>query len=225
MYTKNKKFFSKYTIESCYWAGFIAADGCIRPKISTVIIELATKDHIQLEKFKKSIEYDGNIKTNNRTTSFGISNSSKIEISGVKDWIQDLNEKFNITTNKSLTLKPPIKIKKNSHKAAFIKGYIDGDGSISCYKYKRKDRQNISSMLEIRILGTYEMLSWIKQTISEFGIINNAQVIEQNNIYKYKLSSRNSIELSNYLNKYCKLGLDRKWGKVSEYINMTKGIV
>lgn len=60
-YNVNENFFSLDTPESFYWAGFIAADGCILKNLKVLEIGLGIKDKKHLKKFKSAIKYTGNI--------------------------------------------------------------------------------------------------------------------------------------------------------------------
>lgn len=118
----NHFFFSEYNKESCYWAGFILADGYIRSqKRFSLEIKLQKQDALHLHKFKKAIQFAGVIKE--RPEYFSISVSSTQIIS-------DLANNFEIHNCKSLTCfisaKIPLKYMKD-----FIRGYFDGDGCIT----------------------------------------------------------------------------------------------
>lgn len=115
-------FFSKYTEESAYWAGFIAADGHIRSgDRKTLSIKLSSIDYEHLVKFKEAIEFSGNVHKSERGYSY-------IDISG--EWITDtLNENFNISERKTHNLQfPTLPPDLLPH---FVRGFFDGDGSIT----------------------------------------------------------------------------------------------
>ncbi|KKM14075.1 hypothetical protein LCGC14_1709790, partial [marine sediment metagenome] len=46
----NHSVFSKPNAKNCYWAGFLAADGCVVSKKTQVEVELQYKDRAHLEK-------------------------------------------------------------------------------------------------------------------------------------------------------------------------------
>lgn len=117
----NIHFFDEYTPESCYWAGFIAADGNIRSDRNCVSIHLKITDKKHLEKFAKLIDFTGTIEQD--TT------SCRISING--EWyVKKLEEKYNIIPQKTLILEPPVQIPKDllPH---YIRGYFDGDGCVT----------------------------------------------------------------------------------------------
>lgn len=140
----NDYFFSNITLLTCYYAGFIAADGNIYK--NNLTISLARKDRKILERFLTDC------KSNYLIKDFLIKN--RFEASCVtivsKQIIDDLYCNFNIIPNKSLTLQSP-NLKNKEAIDAFIIGYIDGDGSISYSKIRNE--------LQISLIGTNEMLS------------------------------------------------------------------
>lgn len=54
-YLLNKTFFRDFNELTCYWAGFIAADGCLRQNWRTLNFCLNAKDIEHLESFSKDI--------------------------------------------------------------------------------------------------------------------------------------------------------------------------
>jgi hypothetical protein len=110
-------FFSKYTPESCYWAGFIMADGCIRR--TCLHIKLANKDQAHLQKFLDCIHANYEIKGTNYST---------VDISG--PWfLADLQNNFGIGPRKTFTTTyPNIPSDMDTH---FIRGVLDGDGCVT----------------------------------------------------------------------------------------------
>ena len=153
----NHCFFNVFNNNSCYWAGFIAADGNVldynKSKLFRLSIKLSVRDMEQLKKFKD------NINSNKKISIYeGISFSKKnvlvnISISS-KYIVNDLFEKFNVCPRKSLILEPP-KNMPEEYVSHFIRGYFDGDGWI--YKDIRKKA--------IGFCGTKKMLEWIKVNI------------------------------------------------------------
>jgi hypothetical protein len=116
----NDDVFSSYTKESCYWAGFIAADGHIRRGRNTLSIKLAITDYDHLVKFKQFIGTTNEIKCNNNYCYIDITNPHIVA---------DLNTNFLIENNKTFTLRFPfVPYEMQSH---FIRGFFDGDGCIT----------------------------------------------------------------------------------------------
>ena len=126
-YKINQDYFSVPNLENSYVAGFIAADGNIHKSKNKLRIDLQIRDAEYLQNIVLLFS-DKKITTTKR-------NYRSISLWSWKI-ISDLQKNFNITPNKSLTLKPPKLEGQNA--LAFIIGNLDGDGSIII----RKDRRN-----------------------------------------------------------------------------------
>ena len=113
--------------ESMYWLGYICADGCITNNTKTrqYRLSLVSIDEDIIEKFKKFLG-DRAIYRRRKQR-----NISEIYLNS-KQLVQYL-EKLNITSKKSLTLNPNIEF--NRH---FLRGFFDGDGSITKNKKECK---------------------------------------------------------------------------------------
>lgn len=119
---------------------------------------------------------------------------------------------FNITPRKSLTLLPP-NLSDTNLIDAFICGYIDGDGSIFLYK---NNVRNIQDSLSISIVGTYEIVLWIKERFSqilgkEFGSIQKNHNSEKNT-YVYRIGQSKGVrEIFKHFYNLNVPKLKRKW--------------
>jgi hypothetical protein len=189
-YTINDSYFSSINLQNSYWAGFIAADGCITKNYIKIMISI--KDIKLLRQFKKDIEYTGPIYISKKLKRCSLEfRSSNI--------IKDLKTQWNIVEKKSLILKPPkVKLTKANF-LAYVKGYIDGDGSIYLEKNKK--------YLRISIIGTFELLNWIKEKIN----IRCSNIQKYKNIYKFRYSGKMAEYLYRKLNKLKTFKLTRKW--------------
>lgn len=201
-----ENFFSKPNLINSYWAGFIAADGCINDKRhgqKQIRIGLADKDISILKRFKRDIEFTGEVKVRKNSVNLDIT-SNKLCL--------DLKNNFNITPRKSLTLKPPKNLTKNCE-AAFIIGMIDGDGYIRSY---RKNK------LRLSLVGTYEELFFVHRFLLKLNknlIFNQLPIYKKDNVYIYELYSTKAEILLRYLYKLNIQKLNRKWDVVKKVIN------
>jgi hypothetical protein len=204
VYKINDNFFEQQNLKNSYYAGFFAADGYIKNN-KYLSCMLSIKDKIILENFLKDAESNykiGKYKSNGFDVCSFTVFSEKM--------CSDLKNMFNIVPKKSLILQEP-NIKNFEFIDSFILGYIDGDGSICLLKNK---------VLQIQIIGTKEILSWIQ---NRFGEILNEKL---NVIYKEKDKKAFQLVISNkrarkiFLHFY-KLNvqkLERKWKKnIFEY--------
>lgn len=198
----NHFFFSEYNEISCYWAGFILADGYIRTKNRfTLEIKLQKRDLNHLHKFKKDIEYMGDIKE--RKTYYSITISSS-------EIVNNLNKNFEIKNKKSLICYITNKIPKIFLKD-FIRGYFDGDGSIT---YTTTDT--------INLLGTETTVDFIRNYFHDYvGIKLRSKeipaIIKNGNIYVINYSGKSAFNCLNHLYQNSTRFLDRKYVK---YINL-----
>lgn len=221
-FSVNNNFFSNINLLNCYWAGFIAADGNIREKVNNICIGLSYKDNQHLHIFAKDCEYTGTVKIREyKNIKIGnylpkdVIKTCHIEICGNKKWVEDLKENFNITPRKSLILMPPLNL-NIEQSLAFIKGIIDGDGTI------RLDKNN---RLELSIVGTKEILDWISDIFKLVSPIkykkHNSKVRHrsdrtQKNHYTFKITGIRAWIICNKILQLNIPGLDRKWNNVEK---------
>jgi len=144
-YNCNQNFWDEVNINNSYWAGFIAADGCVRYSSGTYTlrIELNEIDIHQLEIFK--------IYTSSEYPTFKTKKKAKKEDShesimchtyvNDESWAHSLENNFGIFPRKTWSLKPP-PIKEEFF-PYWLCGFLDGDG---CYHYDK-----ITEMLSISI--------------------------------------------------------------------------
>lgn len=200
--SKDLSFFSTPNLLSSYWAGFIAADGYIdySPETHTykVSIALAIKDAHHLEQLKIHAKIESCVKYRDTF--------AKLQVQGVKQWIGDLHDNFNLPKGaKSLILKPPTNLSLDNS-LAFIKGLIDGDGTIC-----KTDRWKIG------IVGTYEMMVWVKKIFDKlFPYYNRiSNVVKHKSIYEYTVGGRRCVEIVRFLKTIDTPELERKWSKIN----------
>lgn len=158
--------------EKAYWLGFISADGCVVPPRKNgggacVKIRLHPKDRSHLEAFIHFL--NSNLEIKDRVNS-GFSEGQPcidLEINSL-EMVNDLIN-LGVVPAKSSILKPP-KINKE-FVFDYIRGYFDGDGSIS----KMKNQNGFT----FSFVGTKEMLSWIQDQI---GCNQKLEVRNENSI-------------------------------------------
>jgi hypothetical protein len=223
LYSYNENYFSDKSLQACYWAGFIAADGCITnikhgQDILKIKLNIIDKNH--LIQFKNDIEYNGIIE-NIKSCNGGMINGRQIRggesvrlgISSQKI-VNDLANIFGIYSRKTLTHEPPIGLTEKQE-FAFIIGYIDGDGSISKINAKCK------YPIIFQICGTESFLNWSLLVLKKLSNINSKiQVTKRKNnkIHNIKFSNKFAYEILKSLNQSKIFKLERKWVKVKEFI-------
>lgn len=118
-------YFSKQSKNMAYLLGMFAADGCIYEKNNTIKLTLATIDKPYLEQVRQELKAQSEIK--DYETAQGYKNSElRFSSFQIKKDLAD----YNIVPRKTYSFKFPQKLKKEYYRD-FIRGYFDGDGSIS----------------------------------------------------------------------------------------------
>lgn len=200
-YRVNDAYFDYPTLINSYWAGFIAADGCIidrRAKYGwtdKLSIELSPKDEEHLKLLSKALEYTGPIICSKH--SHGTYRQLTITS---QQLCNSLAQNFNIIPRKTKVIMPPPLT--GNFALAFIKGFIDGDGSIGEDK-----RRNNSDIVKLQLYcESVSLLQWIKQHLGT----------KDKNKQSRSLCSY-SKHVTKILRKMYKLDtpcLQRKWGLV-----------
>src|SRR5262245_47863539 len=108
-YAYNRSFFAVLNDQSAYWAGFLAADGCVHPGRKSVQVILKADDRGHLNRFARTLGYTGPITDFETTNEFAPEGTmlSRLTLCHAQEMIDDLRRHFNITRRKSLTLEPP----------------------------------------------------------------------------------------------------------------------
>lgn len=190
----NHFFFSEYTSITCYWAGFILADGYIRTKNRfTLEIKLQKKDINHLIKFKNDIGYCGKIIEKPDYVVISISSSQLVN---------DLEKNFGIKNKKSLTCEVSPDIPETMLKD-YIRGYFDGDGSIT-----------YTSIETINLLGTNRTISFIRDYFFNLGIRlrskDKPDICKNKNVFVINYSGYSAYKCLSHLYENSIRFLDRK---------------
>lgn len=161
-YYYNESFFLEKSLRSCYWAGFIAADGWITyPKHGQKVVGIRLKDSDRkhIETFSTDINGGYICEGSQPAESYGGSRCRYVQILANNDrLVEGLEGNFNITQRKSLTLEPPSNLNEDQ-KVAFAAGYIDGDGSYTWHKLSKGRAPALT------VYGSLSMVTWIAETL------------------------------------------------------------
>lgn len=198
----NKNYFSIVNQETSYWAGFLAADAYIDSKNNKIRIKLAAKDKQQLMDFKQCLNFSGVIREYTRNTNKGFNfKTVYLDLCGASQIIKDLKLNFNIDSkNKSSNLKAPFKL-ITINALAYIKGLIDGDGSIT------------KTGLRFELLTTKFIADWCINIFSDLDYRVN-QKNKTNTKLDLVVVYKQNINLLYLIKSSCYLGLDRKWSRL-----------
>lgn len=217
LYEVNDYFFDTYTPESCYWAGFLAADGGIEYNKNRITLELKKTDIEHIEKYKCALSCTANIqhltKIDKRPEfKTGIYYSVKIRFNS-KQMVKSLKENFNITSRKSKNLQFANKLLNHEYLNHYMRGLIDGDGSV------RGSKQNSTLFL----CGSKDIVETFKNVIVKKYNINESKyeiIITKNGLNRFSINNNlYNRQICDWLynNEYS--ALKRKKEKALEIIN------
>lgn len=192
------------TEEKAYWLGFLYADGCVHNK--RLSLELQEKDLSHLKLFKDSISSTHPITYLKPREKFPGSYSKpayRFRISS-PELSKDLAS-HGMTPNKTFTATFPVLPNNLTHH--FIRGLLDGDGSVHFNKEKNSKF--------VYFLGTEDI---IQNVIINIGINKNYQPYAK--IFRVKYGSLKHIKyLYKYLYKDASVFLNRKKNIMENIIN------
>ena len=152
---RNENYFSTIDNEDkAYWLGFLAADGCVHGHYC--ILTLQKKDREQIEKFRDTLGITTiQIRDYSQITRTGKKCDYSTLSIGCKQLTDDL-KKHGVIERKSLILQPP-QI-SDDFIYDWIRGYFDGDGSIS---YSQKNNR-----WQCNCISTKEILEWMQEKLN-----------------------------------------------------------
>jgi len=225
MYTCNSDFFKIIDNEyNAYWLGFLMADGCVleyrnrktnKLKAMGLQLSLSTVDRLHIENFINDIGSNTIIKDNKIMCKDTECYSSKVTICNT-EMCRDLIN-LNCTPRKSLTLKYPIDLVPKEFEHDFIRGYFDGDGSISYSEnmqyYKERQKEYLTKNFYVNILGTENFLNYLIYILNNNGIKSTLKHYKSNAFEIRITSVENLNKFYNYIYKDVNRYLDRKYLK------------
>ena len=204
VYNINDMYFSVQSPNMAYLLGFIAADGCIYEKTNVIKIALSSTDNSFLLKIKEELQSESPIMHYQTKDGYNVS-ELKFSSFQIKKDLAD----YNIIPRKTYNFKFPMKLKKEYYKD-FIRGYFDGDGSVSTAGKEAIRWQLISHEKDI--------LNHILNYFEEFGIPKVSIYTDHNNNYYIQYSTtatKHIYDILYYDNCFC---LDRKYNKYRDLL-------
>lgn len=218
--------FFKYidTEVQAYLLGFYTADGSIDEKRKTFRVELAIKDKDQIYMIKDIISPDARIYQNppkdftgprgkivHTNGSIGVDITSADLCRDLVDWGIGYGK-----TYKEIHI-PTIKLELIRH---FIRGFFDGDGTVSgsiCREKGKKDRfRYYVSMVSKKST----LLLDIQKFFAENNIKINLNYIKRDNMYRLITTSKKEVEkIYHLLYNDSYFYLQRKYEKLNHYVN------
>lgn len=205
---KNEKYFQTESHNMAWLLGFLASDGTVDSKRNRIKIGLARKDEEILEKIRQEVQIENQLSYYTTNKGYDV-----VELVWVCAQHKDDLENYSIVPKKSLILKPPYNLSEK-YWMDYIRGYFDGDGSIS-----RSSDGNI----RFQIGGaSREIIEWIVEVLSKNCSIHKANISVDNRhkhlYYYFQYCTKASKEIYKKLYVSDSLYLQRKYDKFSSII-------
>lgn len=200
------------TEEKAYWLGFMYADGYIvnneeKYGEDAFGLTLAEDSLDSIEKFKTSLKATNPIRYDD---SKHIGQKQVKLVCCSQKTVNDLIDK-GVLKQKSLVLKPPTKVPLEliHH---FIRGFFDGDGSLT--KYEHKNSTYIS--FGINFTTTYSMAQWL-QNIFQMGNVF-PEKRRQATWYYSVGGNQQVLKICHYMYDDATIWMDRKYNRYKELL-------
>lgn len=185
--------------EKAYWLGFIDADGCMADK-TRIQMMLKASDAGHLEKMKKFLKWNGDIKIRHRQTAMGHFSRCEL-IFRCKPMFEDLLA-LGCHPNKTGNLSfPTEKQVPKDFLIPFIRGYIDGNGSFGKLTRGNHDYPRFS------FCGTYD---FVNSTVDTMGWKRNKIRVRDNGLAMIEWQGKYAKEYAHQLYDGATIYLDRK---------------
>lgn len=213
----NETLFDKIdTEEKAYWLGFLYADGCVDSEGNRIEVYLALKDVDHLEKFRKFLNLENQIRTgiNKEGNSF-----CHLSVRNKHMW----NALIAVGCHpvKSLTLEFP-KLEYFSDKSLirhFLRGYVDGDGCLCTYLSNKG-----CIVTALSIVGTKAFLEKVNKMCWNKGYIRNKSCKNwSNKAFSLSFSNVPSRRIARLLYENATIYLERKYNKFLEFCSIEEG--
>lgn len=218
----NKDFFKSWSPQMAYVLGLVYSDGTIedvRKSSRTCYLGITSKDKDLVLDVQKVMSSQHNLyhrrehKYKFPNQRAGTSKENWTLRIGSKKLFDDL-VKLGIEPRKSLSLKFP-KI-SNEYVSFFIRGYFDGDGSISTYIPKGRKSYRVRITFTC---GSKQFLKFLSKRINKMLGISDKNIYFQH-AYKLIYNKHDSLKVLKFLYKNLDKApyLDRKYNKYQEYL-------
>ena len=194
--------------KKAYWLGFLLADGC-NSRDRAVKFALSSLDEDMVEAFKKDIKSTAPIYRNKGLSTLTVHSRKFVSFLKPYGFIQ------NKTQN---TFFPNI---PESFHRDFIRGYFDGDGSVSVFVSKGLRGKTISAYYSIA--GTEELLMGIQDVLIKHCNLNKNKLVQSKGIKILTYGGTNQVEkIYHYLYDGCTVFMDRKRKKIYDFLTIEK---
>ena len=194
------------TEEKAYWLGFLYADGYVSSDGKTVELGLKRDDKEHLEKFRDFLKNRNEVRMGNAKC-YG-KKFSRCRLTMVDKHFHNALISKGCIPNKSLILTFPDKSLFASEELIihFIRGYVDGDGSVT---------YGCTGYAIFEIIGTKEFLDGIRDFFPNMfqQVYHKDKRRQGSNTYSMVLGAKKSEEFGNMLYSNATIFLKRKYDK------------
>lgn len=217
-YNVNDNYFETIDDEhKAYWLGFIYADGYITSTEDKIGISLSENDKEHLNKFKTDIQFSGPINTykigetgyNDKTVYSRIMVTSKKMKNDLK--------RLGVSEHKTDILKFPSSDQiPYKYLNDFIRGYIDGDGSITHSSRQKSGTWNYC----IKIVGTLDMIENIQKFLNTNLKLEQRYPDRNKNNYQITIGGNQQVKkILDTLYSNATIFLDRKYNRYKQLLS------
>lgn len=208
-YIKNEKFFDSWSKEMAYVLGWVWSDGNIDRSHRSIRIEIQAGDSYILKEIKKAMSSDVPIKI--RDNAAGLSIHSRI--------IAKSLIKLGCKAGDSLHNEFPNVPKR--YFFDFLRGYLDGDGSV-CIARSKKSRQK--NVLRISFLGCKQFIKDLQKHLKNILNIEACKIshsYDKSELCRCTYNSKDARLICSKMYENCNsLFLKRKRNKFLEHIKL-----
>lgn len=215
-YNVNDSYFDKIDSEcKAYWLGFLYADGYVLNSQDKIGLSLSISDREHLEKFANEIKFTGEVKDYEEKQGYAKGKMySRILISS-KQMKQSLIAN-GVLEKKTSILKFPtreqVPVNLIWH---FIRGYFDGDGSLTHSHVQKNGMRNYC----IKITGTYDMIQNIQRIFQTN--VKEEQRYPKRNIDNYSITiggNKQVFRILKSLYHEATIYLERKHNRYKQFL-------
>ncbi len=209
-------FFDKIdTREKAYMLGWLYADGCNEPKRRRIRISLKVSDKGMLEQLGSYIRYKGSVHTFVRKNHSFNPGGCYCVLGFQNQRLSDALVRLGCVANKSLILTFPTEEQvPRLYWRDFMRGYVEGDGTLDCYQGK---------LFHFSLIGTQAFIGAAAVVIEkETGVPCTARAYRQHP-WLHRISKSGSIQIMTILDwLYHDCGSMRLERKHQAYLRMKR---
>lgn len=185
-YNLNESYFDNVNEKQLWLISLLAADGWIKNGKYIGISQSGDNGYKLIKYIKRELEYDA--PTYHKETDYSVAHSINI----TSEKFCSILSKFNIVENKSLIYELP-KLKNLTEFKSFLRGYIEGDGSVGVY-----DNGSGYEYVVVSFVGTKNFIETCEEWLP-IKYSGKRHIKRSNNLYELRWYGKNAIEFGNWV--------------------------